>query len=374
MKFIKFIVILIFILVSLSAIHAQEAQRITVTTVDLNVRAAPSTSSKIITKVSANTEIVAEARNETSDWILGRTWDGSIRGWLSVAYLTLNFAVGDLPLSQENFNNVVASGETVTSTTLGNLLSGGVIRRSYQIFARGQDAGQLPNVVIKVGDSNNAGNQFNPAGYSFLCPFVYNAYDLGEYSVFQKTIYYFGGSLCGNSPAAQNGFTTGNMLDKNWSESMGCSVEDTLIGCTAKLYKPSVAIIYFGLGDLVAYDARQFRHNMNEIVEILIENGVIPVLTTFTIADEHPSASLAPAFNSVIRTVSSVYLVPLVEFQRPSAKLPNQGTVPDDGYHLAYRWDGVVAFNGDETLYGGTLRHFLTLRVLYELHTRVMGG
>lgn len=369
----KLLLVLLVGLFSFAGIHAQP-ERIAVTTTDLNVRAAPTTNSSVLNKVSQNTEFVAEGRDSANQWILGRTRDGNIRGWVSASYLTLNFLIEELPVSEETFGNLIAEGETITAATLGNLLSGGVIRRSSQTFQRGQRLENNPNVLIKIGDSNNAGNQFNATGFGFLCAFTYNAYNLGSYPQFQATLDFFGGSLCTVSAAAQNNFDTGKVLDKSLSPALGCSAEETPLDCAIRTAKPSIAIIYFGLGDIANYTLRDSRENYDLIIETLVGNGVIPVLTTFSLASDHPAAGLAAQYNGVIRTVASVYQVPLVEFQREASKLPNQGTIPGDGYNLSTRSDGVIAFTGEEALFGSTLRHFMTLRILHELYTRVMGG
>jgi uncharacterized protein YraI len=70
------------------------------TTSVLNVRGEPSRTSARIGRLPDNTAIIVEGRNEAGDWLLVRSQDGSLRGWVAIGFVQFTDAIRilDLPL------------------------------------------------------------------------------------------------------------------------------------------------------------------------------------------------------------------------------------------------------------------------------------
>ena len=95
--------------------YAQEATA--TASVNLNVRAEPSTRGVRLGQVPQDTELVAEGRNAASDWILIHARDGSVRGWVAAAYLQLNFEIGALPVVNETIGGTTTTDQNSTQNT-----------------------------------------------------------------------------------------------------------------------------------------------------------------------------------------------------------------------------------------------------------------
>ncbi len=72
------------------------------TTIELNMRAAPNHAT-VITILPPHTGLIFEARDASTNWLLGHTEDGSCRGWVVTRYLTYaeGFSAVHLPVSDE---------------------------------------------------------------------------------------------------------------------------------------------------------------------------------------------------------------------------------------------------------------------------------
>ena len=97
-----------------------------------------------------------------------------------------------------------------------------------------------------------------------------------------------------------------------------------------------------------------------------INQGIVPVLTTFPNgADYYPSQ--VEQFNNVIRSIAATEQIPLIEFRNPAINLPDRG-VGGDKFHLSMNGTSYyIVLNGEQNLYGLTLRNLLTLQALDDL-------
>ncbi len=89
-------------------------------TVRLNVRSAPGQGNARVGRLPVNTAVMIEGRNSSGDWALVRTLDGSLRGWVSAAYLTLNNgnALANYPVVEEAVAASESSSTTSSTTTV----------------------------------------------------------------------------------------------------------------------------------------------------------------------------------------------------------------------------------------------------------------
>src|SRR5690606_20691573 len=120
-----------------------------------------------------------------------------------------------------------------------------------------------------------------------------------------------------------------------------------------------------GIADMGFYSEAQFRENLTGIIDYLSANGVIPILTTYPMADTFNDGK-PQTFNAVIRNVALAESVPLIDLRATLHEYDNRGTGPD-GYHLSVRDTEYTGFGGDELTYGRTMRELLTLQMLQAL-------
>ena len=116
---------------------------------------------------------------------------------------------------------------------------------------------------------------------------------------------------------------------------------------------------------------------MQTIVQQLINWGTIPILNTVTLKEgsdfELRFGGQMDQVNAIVRQMAADYRLPLIDFQQAAYSLPSQGCFPD-GAHLSFRADGVDSFSGDEQFYGKDLRDLMTLEMMADIKSNVMGN
>jgi len=370
----KKVLILLFIL-ALSSVSLSFAQSdvTAVTLVDLNMRNAPRAGAEVITKLPAQTQVVVEGRDSTQGWLLVHTTDLGARGWMAIQYLRLDQAVSirnltdmsdvdlSVPLTPGQPGEPTAPVIPPERTDYPPLwLGDAVMRNARAIYTRGQQRGNNPNMLIKIGESNMAGTVF-------LCTFNYGNYDLGSYPELKPIVDRFNstGSFCNYDYTARSGFASANLLDPQWAIEPECHSGETPLQCSYRIYKPSYALIYLGIADMGFYTTKQFHDNLIKIIQYLSNNGVVPVLSTFPMADSFNDGK-PQLFNAVVRDVATTEKVPLMDIRSVLYTYENRGMGPD-GYHFSVRDESFTSFAGDEKYYGRTERELLTLQMLSQI-------
>jgi uncharacterized protein YraI len=352
----------------------------------MNVRQGPGGEHKSLGQLQANTIVVVEARNAIGNWVIIHTVDNITRGWVASRYVNFGgtFNLGSLPIVNEIIGETqlqpgdVATGlPTDTSEQmvdrlrntpiLHNMTSGKV----FEIFERGKALGNRAQVFMLMGDSVTATQPF-------MDGFGSNAYDLGPYGYLQATIDFFSvsprpnfaNSFVNPSIAAQSGFTSAAVFDGAWVNPAVC--DEAPLYCEYNQIKPSVAVILFGPVDVRVIDPYTFQANMYRMVKDLIDRGVIPVVNTFA---NHPNFNYDKAllYNTIILNVSRDYDIPLINLWLATQSLPDYGINVSDPVHLTQgpTW---YSFNGEENVYGVTMRNLITLQALEELRRSVLTG
>ncbi len=362
--------ILVGLLLSITAVSFAQGDVTGVTLVSLNMRDRPSASGHVITKLNAQTPIVVEGRDSNESWLLVHTQDGQWRGWMAIQYIRLDQAVSirGLPDMTDVDLSAPAPGQPAEPPQIpfertdypALWLDDTTMQNARNIYARGQQMGDNPNSLIKVGESNMAGTVF-------LCPFNYGNYDLGPYTDLQGVIDRFNAthSLCRYDYTARSGFSAASVLDPQWAVEQECQSGETPLQCGYRIYKPSYALIYLGIGDMGFYTEQQYHDNMVQIIQFLSDHGVVPILSTFPMADSFNDGK-PQTFNAVIRQIAGDMHVPLIDVRAVLSSYPNRG-MGSDGYHFLVRDTNVTNFTGDEQTYGRTERELLTLQMLEAL-------
>jgi hypothetical protein len=363
--------------------------------VELNVRAAPGRSGTVITQAQPGTRIIVEGRNDSAEWLFVRAEDGTFRGWVTYQYVTLDRGVRLLDLPFIDPNAAAAGGgsappsdpnaptpeatwtlppeRAIIEATIAAertdypalSLSNAALNNARAIYRRGQQRGNNPNDLMKIGESNTAGTVF-------LCPFHYGNFDLASFSYLQGVINQFqpSGSFCRFNITAQTGYSTGTLLDDTWAAvvSPDCQAGETPIDCEYRLHRSSYAAIYIGIADQGFFTGREFRDNLTRMIRTLSGYGVVPILTTYPMADGFNDGR-PQEFNTIIREVAAAQSVPLIDLRAALYTYANRGT-GGDGYHLSVRDPEFTSFGGDQDNFGRSLRELLTLQMLNELVNR----
>jgi uncharacterized protein YraI len=359
------------------------------TTYQVNIRTGPGTGHQVITTLSAGTELVFEARNADISWLLVSTTDGLYRGWVAALYVNLRVGFGspaNLPISDEivAFQPPAPAAAPAASFDLADIpalesvpVIPSIGPRVVEIFARGQALGNNPRVFAKVGDCNAASK-------AFMAFFGSGQYTLGAYQYLQTTIDFFSvppapgiaNSFVNTSLAAISGSTSAAVLDPAWSDASVCPAGTSPLVCEYDRIHPAVALIMFGLTDIHWINESQYEQALRQIIEISIDRGVIPVLTTFpSWSGENDGMTLNKRlqFNTTIVRLSSEYGVPLVNFWRAAQMLPMCG-LDGDLLHLSYSGQAWTSFTGDEQEWGFTAWNLIALQTLDGLRASVLGG
>jgi fibrillarin-like rRNA methylase len=127
-----------------------------------------------------------------------------------------------------------------------------------------------------------------------------------------------------------------------------------------------------GAVDGQIYDTYTFQVYMTQVVQTTINQGIIPVLTTFPTGPNY-NEPVALEVNGIILDIAQQEQIPVINLWRAARSLP-EGGLQEDDFHLTARGDNFQSFSGDERVYAQTLRNLLTLLTLDGLRQNVLGG
>jgi hypothetical protein len=250
----------------------------------------------------------------------------------------------------------------------------GITEHTHEIFRRGQQNGKRANVFSKVGDS------LTVATY-VLYPIGWGAYNLRDYYGLLPAVQFFssaevregtGNSFANISLSADNGWTTQSVLNPQLANAQFCRPGETPLLCEYRLVRPSVALILLGTNDVSELPAATFEGNMRRIIELSIEQGIIPVVSTIPNRIEYEQQ--VAEFNAIIRRLAYQFGVPLWEYGLAMAYLPDGG-LSTDGVHPSWPpgdFPEAADFTAYNLRYGYTLRNLTTIQVLDTLWREVI--
>jgi hypothetical protein len=198
-----------------------------------------------------------------------------------------------------------------------------VSEHTRDIYKKGIALGNDPNAFSKIGDCQNVESYF-------LGVFDQRSkYSLGPYDELQSTIDHFSGSFNRKSVAVKGGFNVASVLSPLKSDPELCNKDENPLKCEYRIQKPSIAFIsmeqWWGNRPASAYEKY-----LRQIVEYLLDHGVVPVLVTKAdnLEGDH-------SINAAIARVAADYDIPLWNFWLAVQPLPHHG-LWKDGFHLTY--------------------------------------
>lgn len=294
-------------------------------------------------------------------------------GFIIFATLILSsvilFPVRSAHLQQTATPDTSAGGEYAS-------LVSGITETTHEIFERGRLNGNRINVFSKVGDGITINSHS-------LYPIGWGGYVLYDYDYLLPVIRYFSfatarddNSFANYSLAAGNGWTTEDVFRAQVTTDylQNCHVAEAPLLCEYRIVKPSIALIMLGTNDVVELAPQKSQAYTRLIIEISIEQGIIPVLTTIPIRLEYEQE--VADFNERIKNLSVEYGIPLWDYAAAMENLPDNG-LADDGVHPSIppgSSSEAADFSPENLQYGYVVRNLMALHMLDKLWREVIFG
>lgn len=332
------------------------------------LRAGPGSTYAVLASLPADTPITLTARSRIGNWVEAQTGAAlnRISGWVQTGFV----AMDGIPLSTLAVRSVAdADLNAITDPDLIRLFAAPVIPTVHEsmrvVYAQGQMMGNRAEVVVKVGDSNSASPYY-------LVPLRTGAVELGPYDFLQSAAEFFGPALPETFMTAQVGLNTYSLFDPDWADPGRCRASESPLACEYRLTQPAIALVMFGPNDIRALNSDRYREQMTRLVDDSLTAGVIPVLTTFSSAEEDPDLQAqAIRFNLILLDVAEQARVPLINLWAAAQVLPNDG-IGGDGVHMTVGSGRIIFTGGQEARFGVSLQNLLVLTLLDTLRREVI--
>jgi lysophospholipase L1-like esterase len=139
-----------------------------------------------------------------------------------------------------------------------------------------------------------------------------------------------------------------------------CAAGETPLECEYRWVKPALALIMLGTNDAGVTPLGYYEARMREIIELSINRGVIPVVSTIPPYPRlGPTGQAEAEVNGIITALAEEYGVPLWDYWAAVQGLPGYGLAPD----LVH--PAIVGSPADFSAAG--LQHGMTVRNLTAL-------
>jgi len=332
----------------------------------LRLRRGPGLSQPILTMLNALTPLTIIGRTPDSSWLEVIAPGGA--GWVMAQWVDSSIALdsipitGDLPASAtvgapESATLPAPPGEAASHPFLLN-----VTEHAREIFVIGQSLGNRPNVFSKVGDSITVTTEF-------LYPIGRGDYNLREYSNLQPVADYFSAttardanSFANTSLAAQVGWPAQAVLSPNAADPNFCAPGEAPLVCEYRWAKPAIALIMLGTNDVPGTTEDRFERHMREVIEITVELGIIPVVSTLPPMRRAGIEGRVESLNGIITALAYEYNIPLWDYRAALQGLPDEGLFRD-GVHPSVG-EHSADFTPENLQYGMTVRNLTALQAL----------
>lgn len=230
--------------------------------------------------------------------------------------------------------------------------------RVVELYQRGQARGNNPHTFSKIGDG-----EISTAWFLSAFDLGPEHYDLGPYQNLIPVIKQFEGSFERIGMAAKRGFNTQKILDPAMSDAAHCQPGESPLTCELRLHRPAFAILSLGTNQV--WQPEEFETGMRQILDILIAQNVVPILST-----KGDNLEGDYRINRTIACLAQEYDIPLWNFWAAIQPLPNHGLQPDLE-HLTY---GIPDFDDEDALKSAwTVRNLTALQALDAVWRGVTG-
>ena len=242
-----------------------------------------------------------------------------------------------------------------------------VVQRLRNLAA--QNPALQSDVFMKVGASSTASSRT-------LACFATAPLELGDHQHLQETLSWFlGGDAAGTTPfdrdteAAVSGKTAG------WAISGNPSPIETEIAAIS----PSLSFIHYGTNDMqmgYTYGSAMpaFYENMAELLEILLDHGIVPIVASISHRGDSQAANYwVGAYNAVNRGLAQHHQVPFLDMHLALDPLPNHG-LSSDGIHVNGYSGGACILTDEALEYGYNMRNLISVEALDRMKQVLLDG
>jgi hypothetical protein len=226
-----------------------------------------------------------------------------------------------------------------------------------------------PDVFMKVGASSTVSSR------TLYC-FAGDEVNLADYGELEDTWRYFlGGDAAGTSPfdrvtaAAKSGRTARWVM----------SGDPSPIEIEFDALSPSIALIHYGTNDMgmgstYASAMPDFYDAMMDLLEWLIDRGVLPVLTAISHRGDRESANRwVHSYNTLLRGMAQGFQTPFLDLYHAMDPLDGHGLSPD-GIHLNKGPYGTCDFAEEALAYGYNMRNLIALQTFDRVKQVLVDG
>jgi hypothetical protein len=205
--------------------------------------------------------------------------------------------------------------------------------RAQEIYRNGMKLGNTPFTFSSVGDCQSEPDVF-------MGVFVEDWYNpqtmLPNDPTLWTTIDLYRDSFKHSSASVRDGLSAPSALDPLWADPERCQPSESPIACELRIYKPSIIFINLGTNWRADASTAVYENYLRQIVDIVIANGTIPVLST-------KADNIEGDWSINRRTVRIAYDydIPLFNFWLAAQFLPNAGldASRDNIYMTTAAWD-----------------------------------
>ncbi len=344
----------------------------------LLLREEPDPGAPVIALLGEQAPLRVLGRTEGSEWLEVEALPSGLIGWVIGEWVIEDVSLAEVPITGETIDATRTPTitptqptphpfATATRTFSGEMLAeypflSNVTERAQEIFLRGRLMGNRKNVFSKVGDSITANT-------AYLYPIGVNDYDLREYEELQPVVDYYryqlardNNSFANTSLAAKGGWLVWHVLIPRYADPEICYDYESPLECEYRVVKPSVALIMLGTNDILSTQDGVYEEGMRQVIEISIDMGVIPVVSTIPPFDYGDvEEGRVELFNNIIVSLCEEYEVPIWDYWAVMKPLPNQG-LSTDGVHPS--WNKPADFTPSNLEYGMAVRNLTALQAL----------
>jgi PKD repeat protein len=234
-------------------------------------------------------------------------------------------------------------------------------KRASVFAVMGDDLALQPGYRVPFGDPGQA---INNDTFQAIVDW-YRQTILGENNSFNRA-----------SAAAEAGWRAQDILDPSRSNPSRCNSGETPLDCELRIAQPAAVIVSVGYNDVLNNtDPNAFRGTMEQIIQTLLNNGVIPVVTTVQPIPgmEAQTAAINTAIIQAVQNVESNNgtTVLIYNLWLRFSQLSNNG-LSGDNLTPSVAPAGAGDLSDDAVAnFGINARNRDVLRILNDLHSRV---
>ena len=219
---------------------------------------------------------------------------------------------------------------------------------------RANDPALRDDVLAKLGDSITVST-------SFLRCFAGSRVNLDGRTGLADTIAHFrAGDAAGATPYERETLSAG----VGWSAWRALEGAPSPVVQELDAIQPRFAVVMYGTNDVGSNTPTRYADNMLDLVDTLIERGVVPVVSSFPPLDANPAADARiPLYTAILRALAEARQVPFVDLHAALEALPGHGLGPDD-IHPSTAPSGACDFSATGLGYGYDVRNLVTIEAL----------